>query len=112
MRHGHVDYFSAHMQKTGDMASPPLTRLGRDQADAAGIALSHVTSTVTISSGYSRSAETLDRVMAKNGHARPPHEHDHDIVELKNGRPANIRSRRDIAAMAFHFDAAGRPARP
>lgn len=110
MRHGHVDYFSTHMQKTGDMASPPLTRLGRDQADAAGLALSHVAFDVTMSSGYRRSVETLDRVMAKNHNPRPRHEHDGDIVELRNGRPANIRSRRDIAAaMAFHFDAAAEP---
>lgn len=110
MRHGHVDYFSAHMRKTGDMQSPTLTRLGREQADAAGAALAHVAFDVTISSGYPRTAETLERVMAKNAHARPVHEHEPGIVELRNGRPQNIANRRDIAtAMAFHFDAAGAP---
>jgi probable phosphoglycerate mutase len=110
MRHGHVNYFSAHMQAGGAMSSPPLTRLGRDQADAAGAALADVAFDVTISSGYLRTMQTLDRVMAKNRHGRPEHEHDTDIVELKNGRPLQVKSRRDIAtAMAFHFDAAAEP---
>ena len=88
----------------------PLTKLGRDQAKAAGAALAHVAFDVAISSGYPRTHDTLEHVLAANEHQRPPHEHEPDLVELHTGKMQGAKSRREFAAlMAFQFDAAAAP---
>ena len=110
MRHGHVDYLHPRVAETGDTKSVPLTRLGREQATASGQALAHVRFDIAISSGYPRTRETLDLVLARNEHEVPPHEHEPDLVELHGGRMQALRSRRELAAaMTFPFDAAAQP---
>lgn len=110
MRHGHVDYLHPRVAETGDTKSVPLTRLGREQAAASGKALAHVRFDVAISSGYPRTRETLDLVLAENEHEVPQHEYEPDLVEVHGGRMLTLRTRRELAAaMAFQFDAAARP---
>lgn len=107
MRHGHVDYFSNRVATKGQHEAA-LTKLGREQASASGRGLAHVPFDVTISSGYPRTQDTLDHVMAENHHPRPEHEFEPDLVEVRNGRITNVSSRRAMAnAMALAYDAAG-----
>jgi probable phosphoglycerate mutase len=109
MRHGHVDYFANHVAKKGTHEAA-LTRLGRAQADAAGEALASVAFDVTLSSGYPRTRDTLDRVIAHNAHAVPAHDIDEDLVEVRGGAIQGVSGRRAMAhAMAFEYDAAGKP---
>lgn len=107
MRHGHVDYFSNHVAAKGQHQAA-LTRLGREQATASGKGLAHVAFDVTVSSGYPRTQDTLDRVMAENRHAKPVHDIDPDLVEVRTGRITDVSSRRAMAqAMTRAYDAAG-----
>ncbi len=110
MRHGHVDYMHPSVAATGDTKSVLLTRLGRDQAKAAGEALAHVAFDIAISTGYPRTRDTLNHVLAANEHPVPPHEHEPDLVEIHTGKMQQARSRRELATnMAFQFDAAAEP---
>ncbi|MEQ9520535.1 MAG: histidine phosphatase family protein [Parvibaculum sp.] len=111
MRHGHVDYFGKEIREAGgDMSVVPLTPLGREQAKAAGIALSHVTFDRAVCSGYPRTRQTAELVLEQQAGEVPPLQVEPGLVEVHGGSIGQIRSRAEIAAkMAFHFDAAGEP---
>src|ERR1700712_4468551 len=64
MRHGHVDYLAKHVVASGQINIVPLTRRGRLQAEAAGVALSHVALDRAVCSGYPRTHETASHVLA------------------------------------------------
>ncbi|MBI1239493.1 MAG: histidine phosphatase family protein [Alphaproteobacteria bacterium] len=111
MRHGHVDYFSPDVLRTGKTEDVPLTPLGREQAAASGAALAHVRFDVALSSGYPRTRQTAEIVLAAN------RESDHlrlgaepGLVEIKGGGSAGIRRREELAALlTFQFEAAAEP---
>ncbi len=110
MRHGHVNYLARVVAESGDTKTVPLTKLGRDQATASGKALSGVEFDLAISSGYPRTRETLERVLAENAHGVATIETIPELAEIHGGRIVNIASRREMAAaMAFQFDAAAEP---
>ncbi|HRK72362.1 MAG TPA: histidine phosphatase family protein [Micropepsaceae bacterium] len=108
MRHGHVDYFSEEVARTGSLRDVPLTQLGRDEATASGKALSHVAFDIVLSSGLPRTRETLAHVIAENeGRATLAAEADPRLEEIHGGRIFGARSRREIAtAMTFQFERA------
>jgi probable phosphoglycerate mutase len=109
MRHGHVDYFSEEMRRTRDMHNVPLTPLGREQADAAGVALAHVPFDRAVCSGYPRTKQTAERVLAHQANA-PTLEIEPDFVEIHGGKTGYVQSREEIAAkLAFSFGAAHQP---
>lgn len=109
MRHGHVNYLSRRVAESGTNVVP-LTGLGRDQATASGKALAGVTFDVVISSGYPRTRETLERVLAENENAVPEIETEPGLVEVHGGRITGVSSRREMAAaMTFQYDAAAEP---
>lgn len=110
MRHGHVDYLHRRVVESGDTSIVPLTALGREQATASGKALAHVAFDVAMSSGYPRTRETMERVLAENEHDVPPAETEPGMVEVHGGRITGASSRREMAAaMAFQYDAAAEP---
>lgn len=109
MRHGHVDYFSKEVQRTRGFRDVPLTPLGRDQADAAGVALAHVPLDRAVCSGYPRARETAERVLAHQKRA-PKLEVEPDFAEIAGGSAGEVKSREEIAAkLAFSFDTAHEP---
>ena len=111
MRHGHVDYFGREVRESGHTDSVPLTPLGREQALASGLALSHVRFDCAISSGLPRTRETAEIVLSANAEAS----HltlgvDGDLREIKGGRLFPAKSREELAArMTFEFDQAAVP---
>lgn len=110
MRHGHVDYLHRSVRESGDTTRVPLTALGREQATASGRALAHVSFDVVMSSGYPRTRETMERVLAENGNAVPAPDTDAGLVEVHSGRFPGVSSRREMAhAMTFQYDAAAAP---
>jgi probable phosphoglycerate mutase len=110
MRHGHVDYLHKRVAESGNTNIVPLTALGRDQATASGRALAHVAFDVVMSSGYPRTRETLERVLAENEHPVPVIDTEPGLVEVHGGRITGVSSRREMAAaMAFQYDAAAEP---
>lgn len=112
MRHGHVDYFGKEIRAAGgDFSVVPLTPLGREQAIAAGQALSHVTFDRAICSGYPRTQQTAELVLeGQAGNSVPALEVDHGLVEVHGGSYGDVKSRSEMAAkMAFHFETAGEP---
>lgn len=111
MRHGHVDYFAPDVRVRGT-DHVPLTALGREQALAAGVALSHVRFDIAMSSGLPRTQQTAEIVLAENkdaGHLTL--EEDRGFVEIKGGRfDPPVKTREEFAArMAFEFDRAAEP---
>lgn len=106
MRHGHVDYFSkiVVVERRADLV--PLTELGRSQANAAGRALAHVRFDLALCSGYPRTRQTAEHVLALNENASHlTLEDDADLVEIKGGGLIQVRSREELSArMAFEFD--------
>lgn len=110
MRHGHVDYLHRRVIESGDTSIVPLTALGREQATASGQALSHVAFDIVMSSGYPRTRETMERVLAENANSVPSAETEPGLVEVHGGRITGASSRREMAtAMTFQFDAAAQP---
>ncbi len=112
MRHGHVDYFGREIREAGgDFSVVPLTPLGQEQAKAAGIALSHVSFDRAVCSGYPRTKQTAEYVLAAQpSGSAPALEVDAGLVEVHGGDYGHVRSRAEMAAkMAFHFDIAGEP---
>lgn len=106
MRHGHVDYFSkiVVVERRADLV--PLTELGRSQANAAGRALGHVRFDLALCSGYPRTRQTAEHVLALNeAAAHLTLEDEPDLVEIKGGGMIQARSREELSArMAFEFD--------
>ena len=111
MRHGHVDYFGREVRESGHTESVPLTPLGREQAAASGLALSHVRFDRALSSGLPRTRQTAELVLAANADAAHlTLETDRDLVEIKGSGLIRANSREELAArMAFEFDQAAQP---
>jgi len=110
MRHGHVDYMHRRVAETGNTNDVPLTALGREQATASGKALAHVAFDVVMSSGYPRTRETMERVLAENENPVPAADTEPGLVEVHGGRITGVSSRREMAAaMAFQYDSAADP---
>jgi phosphoserine phosphatase len=108
MRHGHVDYLAKHVVAEGAINVVPLTPRGRLQAEAAGVALAHVSFDRAVCSGYPRTFETATHVLAAQADA-PVLEIDEGLVEIAN-RPMNPppTSREDlIERMKKRFSEAG-----
>jgi probable phosphoglycerate mutase len=106
MRHGHVDYFSklVTVERRADLV--PLTELGRHQAQASGEALAHVRFDLAMCSGYPRTRETAEIVLAANEDSEHlTLEVDADLIEIKGGGIIQAKSRQELSArMAFEFD--------
>lgn len=113
MRHGHVDYFGKEIRAAGgDFSVVPLTPLGREQAIAAGQALSHVRFDRAVCSGYPRTQQTAELVLSGQTDGSVPNlEVDAGLVEVHGGTyGGEVKSRADMAAkMTFHFETAGEP---
>ena len=109
MRHGHVDYFARSL--TEGLADPrmvPLTEEGREQAAAAGQALSEIDFDLAVYSGLPRTRETAEIVLSGRANA-PELVAEPDLEELKSGW-LKAKSREELAArLAFCFDAADAP---
>lgn len=112
MRHGHVDYFAPEVRERGTTDFVPLTALGREQALASGVALSHIRFDRALSSGLPRTKQTAEIVLAENLDS----DHlalgaDAGLVEIKGGKNfPKVKTREEFAArMAFEFDQAGEP---
>jgi probable phosphoglycerate mutase len=107
MRHGHVDYLARHVVATGGVNVVPLTTRGRLQAEAAGVALSHVVFERALCSGYPRTHETASHVLAAQ--KNPPQlEIDEGLVERGNGKFPKVNSRAElIELMRGHFSNEG-----
>ncbi len=107
MRHGHVDYLAKHVVATGAINIVPLTNRGRLQAEAAGVALSHVAFDRAVCSGYPRTHETASYVLAAQ--KTPPQlEIDEGLVERAGGTMPQVKSREElIEVMRGKFTEAG-----
>ncbi len=113
MRHGHVNYFSMATQLHG-VDGVPLTDKGREEAEAAGIALSHIHFDRAICSGLARARQTAEIVLGRQDALEPPRlEADDRIREIRGGGGrlrASIRSPLDLAAeLAARFEKAADP---
>jgi len=95
MRHGHVDYLAKHVVATGGINIVPLTNRGRLQAEAAGVALSHVHFDKAVCSGYPRTHQTASHVLAAQKNP-PPLEIDEGLVERVNGKVPPVKSREEL----------------
>ncbi|MGF1456240.1 MAG: histidine phosphatase family protein [Alphaproteobacteria bacterium] len=84
MRHGHVDYFSAP-RRIGGADVVPLTHRGREEATAAGLALSHVPFDRAVCSGLPRARETAEIVLSQQAGPVPDLLNDERIRELRGG---------------------------
>ena len=105
MRHGHVDYFAPGIT---DPRTVPLTDEGREQAAAAGRALSDTPLDLVAHSDLPRTRETAEIVLRARETTTPmiaaP-----GLEELKSGW-LRIESREELAAvLAFSLDGAGDP---
>lgn len=112
MRHGHVNYFSKDiLEGRSDSKSVPLTKLGREQADAAGVALSHIKFDRALSSGYPRTRTTAELVLAAQPAGQAPVlETEPRLVEVESGGTHNVSSRQEmIEAIAHQFENADQP---
>lgn len=109
MRHGHVDYFSDAVLRAKDHTIAQLTAQGRAQAEAAGLALAETAFDVALSSGYPRTRETAEIVLAQSKMLVPALGEDSALVEIKGGT-LRFASRADAAtAMQAQFQRAGEP---
>ena len=109
MRHGHVDYLAKHVVASGQINIVPLTKRGRLQAEAAGVALSHVAFDRAVCSGYPRTHETASHVLAAQKKP-PPLEIEPLLVEREGGKVAPVKSREElIEALRGKFTDAGVP---
>jgi len=109
MRHGHVDYLARDVVASGAINIVPLTNRGRLQTQVAGHAFAHVTFDRAVCSGYPRTRETAQNVLAAQ--ARPPRlEIDEGLVELVGGKFPPVKSREElIEMMKGRFARAGEP---
>jgi len=107
MRHGHVDYLARHVVASGGVNVVPLTTRGRLQAEAAGVALSHVGIDKAVCSGYPRTHETASHVLAAQK-SPPVLEIDENLVERGNGKFPKVNSREELVElMRGHFSNEG-----
>ena len=109
MRHGFVDYTSKEVLEARDPTIAYLTDKGRDEAAAAGEALSRVHLDVAICSGLRRTRETAEIVLSLHENA-PDLEDDARLGEVKSGQYIDFESAEQLAAtMTFQFERAGEP---
>lgn len=108
MRHGHVDYFSEAVIRARDHTIATLTELGRAQAEAAGAALREAPLDLAISSGYPRTRETAELVLAAHP-AAPTLLDEPSLVELKGGTLRFASREEAAAAMHAQFVSAAEP---
>jgi len=109
MRHGFVDYTSKEVRAARDPSIARLTETGREEARAAGVALSDVHLDVAFHSGLNRTQETAEIVLKEHANA-PELEQEQRFEELKSGQYIDFKSAEHLAAvMTFHFEQAGVP---
>ncbi|MEQ1867766.1 MAG: histidine phosphatase family protein, partial [Micropepsaceae bacterium] len=103
--------FGPEVRETGHTDSVPLTPLGREQARASGIALSHVRFDRALCSGLPRTQQTAELVLTANADtAHLTLEVDRGLVEIKGGGLFRAKTREELAArMTFEFDQAAVP---
>lgn len=110
MRHGFVDYTSKLVRETQDPSRAYLTESGREEARAAGIALSDVPLDVAFHSGLARTQETAEIVLAQHDLQAPELEMEPRFQELRSGQYIDFKSPEHLAAtMTFQFEQAGQP---
>lgn len=109
MRHGFVDYAAKEVRKAQDPSIARLTDRGREEARAAGVALSDVPLNLAMHSGLFRAQETAELVLSE--HHRPLKlEADARFQELRSGAYINFTSAQQLdAIMTFQFERAGEP---
>ena len=109
MRHGFVDYTSKEVRAAQDPTIAYLTPQGRDEARAAGVALSDVALDLALCSGLRRTEQTAQLVLGE--HVAPPTlEVEARFEELKSGQYIDFKSAEHLAAtMTFQFEQAGEP---
>ena len=109
MRHGFVDYTSKEVREAGDPTIAYLTPSWREEARAAGIALSEVHFDLALCSGLKRTRQTAEIVLREHPDA-PPLEDEPRIGELRSGKYIDFESAEQLAAtMTFQFERAGEP---
>lgn len=109
MRHGFVDYTSQKVRDAADPSVAELTESGREEARAAGLALSDVHFDIAVCSGLLRTVQTAEIVLAEHPNA-PRLEVEPRIGELRSGQYINFKSAEQLAAtMTFQFEQAGEP---
>ena len=110
MRHGFVDYTSPEVRAAQDPSIAYLTDEGREEAKAAGIALSEVHLDVAFHTGLNRTQETAQIVLAQHELETPELEAEPRFAELKSGQYMDFQSPEHLAAvMTFQFEQAGEP---
>jgi len=109
MRHGFVDYTSKEVRAAQDPSIARLTEIGREEARAAGVALSDVHLDVAFHTGLMRTRETAEIVLKAHADA-PELEREQRFQELKSGQYIDFKSAEHLAAtMTFQFEQAGTP---
>ena len=110
MRHGFVDYTSTEVRAAQDPSIAYLTEDGREEARAAGIALSEVHLDVAFHTGLNRTQETAEIVLSQHELETPQLEAEPRFAELKSGQYIDFKSPEHLAAvMTFQFEQAGKP---
>ncbi|MEL6861869.1 MAG: histidine phosphatase family protein [Pseudomonadota bacterium] len=110
MRHGFVDYTSPEVRAAQDPSIAYLTDEGREEARAAGIALSDVHLDVAFHTGLNRTQETAEIVLSQHELETPELEAEPRFAELKSGQYMDFKSPEHLAAvMTFQFEQAGQP---
>lgn len=110
LRHGHVDYFSPEVVESRDPTLARLTAQGKEEARAAGEALSSVQLDIALCSGLRRTRETAEIVLDRQNSAAPVLGHDERLQELHSGQYIEFESREQLAAtMTFQFENAANP---
>ena len=108
MRHGFVDYTSAEVRAAQDPSIAYLTEAGRDEAQAAGLALSDVQLDVAFHTGLRRTLETAEIVLNEHRLKTPELECESRFAELRSGQYIDFKSAEHLAAtMTFQFERAG-----
>ncbi|MDJ0922491.1 MAG: histidine phosphatase family protein [Henriciella sp.] len=110
MRHGFVDYTSPEVRAAQDPSIAYLTEVGRQEARAAGIALSEVALDIAFHTGLRRTEETAQIVLSEHELETPELEFDKRFQELRSGQYIDFKSAEHLAAtMTFQFEQAGQP---
>lgn len=105
LRHGHVDYFSSEVVENRDPTLARLTPQGKEEARAAGEALSSVQFDIALSSGLRRTSDTARIVLDRQNYSAPVLEVEERFQELHSGQYIEFESREQLAAtMTFQFE--------
>lgn len=110
MRHGFVDYTSPEVRAARDPSIAYLTEQGREEAKAAGVALSDVPLDIAFHTGLRRTQETAEIVLSQHDLVAPDLEFEPRFQELQSGQYIDFKSAEQLAAtMTFQFERAGEP---